>query len=65
MQAGAYNSAEAAAAGRPSLGAKGFGGFGVAGSGPFRVQTGPMPRADAEALAQRLSAAGINAFVRG
>ena len=65
VQAGAYSSAEAAAAGVAALGAKGFGGFAVVGSGPFRVQTGPMPRADAEDLARRVSAAGVHAFVRG
>jgi cell division protein FtsN len=65
VQAGAYTTREAAVAAVAALGAKGFGGFGVTGSGPFRVQRGPMPRADAEALVQQMAAAGVNAFVRG
>ena len=66
VQAGAYNTAEAATAGVAALGSKGFGGFAVVGDGAVpgadrRWAVG----ADAEALCQPGRRPGVHAFVRG
>jgi cell division protein FtsN len=65
VQAGAFSTREAADQAVQSLAAKGFGGFSVSGSGPFRVVRGGLSGADADALVRSLAAAGVAAFVRG
>ena len=65
MQAGAYATQEAAAQAVSILAGKGFGGFGVSGSGPFRVVQGGLSGEDGDALVRALAAAGVSAFVRG
>jgi hypothetical protein len=65
VQAGAYATQEAATQAVAALAAKGFGGFGVTGDGPFRVVRGGLSGADGDALVRSLAAAGISAFVRG
>jgi hypothetical protein len=65
VQAGAYGTQEAATQAVAALAAKGFGGFGVTGDGPFRVVRGGLSGADGDALVRSLAAAGISAFVRG
>ncbi len=65
VQAGAYATREAATQAVASLAAKGFGGFGVSGDGPFRVVRGGLSGADGDALVRSLAAAGVAAFVRG
>jgi cell division protein FtsN len=65
VQAGAFSTREAATLGVAQLAGKGFGGFAVAGDGPFRVVRGGLSGADADALVQALAAAGVSAFVRG
>jgi cell division protein FtsN len=65
VQAGAFSTREAADQAVQALAAKGFGGFSVSGSGPFRVVRGGLSGADADALVRSLAAAGVAAFVRG
>jgi cell division septation protein DedD len=65
VQAGAYSTPSLAAQAVASLAAKGFGGFTVVGSGPYRVQRGGLSRDDANQLVRALRAAGIAAYVRG
>lgn len=65
VQAGAFSTQEAADQAVAILASKGFGGFGVSGSGPFRVVRGGLSGADGDALVGALAAAGIAAFVRG
>src|SRR5207248_2040672 len=64
VQAGAYTTRDAATAAVTTLAAKGFGGFGVSGEGPFRVVRGGLSGRDANALVRALAAAGVSAFVR-
>jgi cell division septation protein DedD len=65
VQAGAYTTSDAAAQAVTILAGKGFGGFSVAGDGPFRVVRSGLSGEDGDALVQALAAAGISAFVRG
>lgn len=64
VQAGSFSTHDAAAQAVSVLAGKGFGGFAVSGSGPFRVVRGGLSGADAQALVQSLAAAGVSAFVR-
>jgi cell division septation protein DedD len=65
VQAGAYSTQAAAQQAIASLAAKGFGGFTVVGTSPYRVQRGGLSRDDANRLVRALRAAGIAAYVRG
>jgi cell division protein FtsN len=65
VQAGAYSTHEAATQAVALLAGKGFPGFGVDGSGPFRVVRGGLSGGDADALVKSLAAAGVPAYVRG
>jgi len=64
VQAGAYATSAAAAQAVASLAAKGFGGFEVTGTGPYRVVRGGLSNAAATKLVQALAAVGIAAYVR-
>jgi cell division protein FtsN len=65
VQAGAFSTADAANQAVAALAAKGFGGFSVSGSGPFRVVRGGLSGAAANSLVRSLANAGVSAFIRG
>jgi hypothetical protein len=64
VQAGSFSTADLAAQQVGSLASKGFGGFAVSGSGPFRVLRGGLTGSQANALIRALAGAGVSAFVR-
>jgi cell division septation protein DedD len=63
VQAGAFTTKDAATQGLAALSAKGFAGFTVSGSGPFRLIRMPLSKQEADALVADLTRAGLPGLV--
>jgi cell division septation protein DedD len=63
VQAGAFTTKQQAQNGLAQLTAKGFAGFAINGTGPYRLRRENLPRADAKALVQKLNGAGFAAVI--
>jgi cell division septation protein DedD len=63
VQAGAFTTQQQARNGLAQLTAKGFSGFAINGSGPYRLRRPNLQRADAKALVQKLTTAGFAAVI--